>query len=242
MISNDFYYSPFVDQWYDTSRTSSPPALTSPQLFESLHNSRITFTDQEWKTLIKNPLDGELPRGNVMSCFAHVPDLIRRGRIALQSNSNTDALIEETRIQYDQVKAMVDDMKEGYDSTKAPSTPFSVRIHAHAQRMLGLGLSIILVFHSVLNGLGDSDLSRQLESELHIDLVLDLAVHAIPFRPLGSSYVLLCLTAAWAATEDEVVRAMIIETYQVYQTDFPFAKVNLVEELELTRQRLGLSG
>lgn len=215
--------------------------LRGPVLFESLYNSRIQFSHEEWTRLVKNPLDGELPKGNVVYCLAHVPELMRRGRIALSTNSSTQGLIYEARHQYNKVKASVDKLREAYETSKAPSSPQATRLHAHHQRMFGLGLAIILIFHSLLQALGDNSFDLCFDSQRCCEDVLDLAEHARPFRPLGSSYVLLCLTTAWVATTDEVVRELLLQTYEDYQEDFPHpSNKNLSRCLDSTRDRLHL--
>lgn len=212
--------------------------VRGPVLFESLYNSRINFTHEEWIRLVKNPLDKELPHGHMLHCLAHVPDLMRHGRRALETNSSTLGLISETRRQYSVVKETVSELREAYTMTKLPSSSQATRIHAHHQRMFGLGLAIVLIFHSLLQGLGDDSLDLFFDAERYCGDVLDLAVHAKPFRPMGSSYVLLCLTTAWVATYDEAIRAMIVDAYMDYQNDFPYPKVDLMECLGTTRDRL----
>ena len=215
--------------------------LRGPVLFESLYNSRINFSHEEWTRLVKDPLDRELPKGNMVYCLAHVPDLMRRGRIALITNSSTQGLIYEARHQYNMVKASVDKLREAYETSKAPSSPQATRLHAHHQRMFGLGLAIVLIFHSLLQGLGDNSLGLCFDSQRCCEDVLDLAEHARPFRPLGSSYVLLCLTTAWVATTDDVLRESIVALYEDYQDDFPHStNKKLSRCLDSTRDRLHL--
>ena len=216
--------------------------LRGPVLFESLYNSRISFTDEEWKLLVKNPLDGMLPRGDMMYSLAHVPDLMRRGRIALSTNSSTQGLIYETRRHYSTLKTTVRKLQKEYESTKLPTTKLAIRIHAHHQRMLGLGLAITLIFHSLLKGLCDAGADLNFDAEYYCDAVLDLSVHAVAFRPLGSSYIMLCLTTACVAAEDDAMKEMLIERFEEYQNDFPFPTscMEWRAELERTRRRLML--
>lgn len=223
--------------------------LRGPVSFEALINPKICFTTDEWAILAGRDFSDESDESQMMHCLAHAPDLIQKGRMALQEHVDVTGLITKTRHYYsilqgvsrsleDSVKAI---QKRPYDGTSRRATLLA-RAHAYYQRSYGLAISICIVFNCILRALETDDTELDVEAKSLCDSTLVLADEAAIYRPLGASYVGLCLVAAWCSTKDEKTKAKIEEVLLDYRSDFPgeYAET-LKSELEFASQRLSLA-
>ena len=218
------------------------------ELFEALFNDRIRFSRKEWSILVENELDGSTCEGRMMCCLARLPDLMQRGRIALRTKSNVQIIIAEGRHQYHILKAILSELHDRLNAVQEPSNDGgpqvasrSMRLHAHYQRTYGLALAICMFFNCILNALDPNDTVLEMESTHFCRDSLRLAYQASRYRPLGASFVMLCLVGAWCGSRDEATRATVESTLVDYGMDFPGAYTEkLMVELECTSQRLRL--
>lgn len=220
--------------------------LRGPVLFEALINTRISFTPKEWRGIVENELDGASSEGLILRCLAHAPDLMQRGTTALREQAGLQMLISETRHQYVILTATLSELHDRLNSVKEfRSSPHSAtsltRAHSHYQRSYGLCLAICIVFNCILKALDTNDTDLDVESMCFCEDVLGLAEEAAMYRPLGASYITLCLMAAWCGSRDDATRVTVERILIDYRMDFPGALIEGYKvELEHTSQRLSL--
>lgn len=91
-----------------------------------------------------------------------------------------------------------------------------------------VGYGILLALASTLNGIlrafDPDDMTLVEESVSFSNDIMTIAAHASQYRPLGASYIPLCLIAAWAAIVDPSKQAEVEKMLGEYQTDFVQAR------------------
>lgn len=108
------------------------------------------------------------------------------------------------------------------------------RCHMHAAYGLGLGLS--LMFNGVLRAYHPNDPSLLADVMVFINSSFLLAEHGLRFRPLGSSWMSICLIPAWSVAPDLAQRAIIDQYIVQYEVD-PF-ELGWVERAYWFQKRL----
>ena len=104
---------------------------------------------------------------------------------------------------------------------RTPSLPSTtMRLYTHYQAAYGLLLALAMIYNGMLRAFDPYDIPLIQESESFSNEIITLAEHVSPYRPLGASYIPLCLVAAWAATDDTSRRAHVEKILAEYQTDF----------------------
>jgi hypothetical protein len=197
--------------------------LTRSQLFEGLFNDRIDLTTEEWKALIENELEGPTPEAQLMRALARVPEIMRRGRNTFEGEYEHTELRDGIGSLYETSKVSLGELQKQWATTEEPDASshiLVVRLHAHYQRMYGLGLVIVIILNCVLSALDTEDDDLIVESTFYATEILGLAADANRYRPLGAGYITLCLMAAWAGTNDELLRMSIGIAMKDYQDDF----------------------
>lgn len=89
------------------------------------------------------------------------------------------------------------------------------------QTMHGILLGVSLLLNSILCALGESPSVLIAESTDMCQDVLELALSCCQYRPLGASYMPLCLMVACAVPDDSVVRPRLLMLLEDWQGDFP---------------------
>ncbi|RMZ89894.1 hypothetical protein DV736_g2881, partial [Chaetothyriales sp. CBS 134916] len=224
-------------------------SLRGPVLLEALWNDKIQFTQDEWLNLVESKADASTLVDRMMKCCAQMPDLLRRGRLALQQQRAEllTSLIQQARQQYEMLLFITNAYKQKYNTFKAnPAllTPpgLTVERMAHTyHRIYGLSLGLCLISSSIAQGLDVAKgLDLQAEALLLCGQVMLLAEEGTIYRPLGSDHMLICLLAGWSATIDCAVRARLLQLYRVYTSDLPESRgpQSMVRCLEWSSQRL----
>ena len=223
--------------------------LRGPVLFESLINPRIYFNSEESAILTPNGLDEAIPGAQMMRCLAYVPDLMYRGRIALREQEQEHILhvLIETRRHYAILQAVSRRLHSYISAIEQPPKGISQSASSHdkarasCQRSYGLSISICIIFNRILKALDMNNTELDVEAKHFCDSILVLANQATIYRPLGASYIVLCLIAAWCGSTDEITRVAVEETLKDYRSDFAgesTATVNM--GLKYICQRLSL--
>lgn len=205
------------------------------------------MTRREWKTLVENEFDGVSYEGQMMRCLARYPDLMRRGRYICKGKDGYPELLEELSANHRTLKGILADLQrrlveaEGYfiDSGNLQSTAAAEQIHSHYQRSYGLCLAVCIISSCVLNAVvddvEDTTPQRISESTYFSKEILALAEGASIYRPIGATYVRLCLVAAWVGTTDCSIRKMVETLMEEYQGDFPQHGQAMIPRGELER-------
>jgi hypothetical protein len=210
-------------------------------LFESLVNANIQFTSEEWNVLIENELDRAGSGAQLLRSLARLPDVIAKGKLAKMTGIGIGPMQHTTLREYRTVTAILNFFREHHESVQISTKAVSMKQHANAQRVYGLALVIGLIFNCVLQGLEVDDADVYVDAAEFCQEVLQLAEEANAYRPLGSSYIILTLIAAWSASNDVATKFAIEQVYSDYRHDFP----NSMEEtgwngLHWIRRRLRL--
>ncbi|KAK2760762.1 hypothetical protein FQN54_001998 [Arachnomyces sp. PD_36] len=199
-------------------------SLRGPVLFEGLFNDRIQLSAQEWKDLIESALDKSTSEGHMMRCLARLPVIMRRGRNTFEGDPVRIELRDELRIQYETTKLIVEELGQRW-GTLGPldDNPPSIalRLHSHYQRMYALGLLVGIIINCVLSAFDtDNCETLMIDSTYYAAEILALAPEATRYRPIGASYMALCLMGAWAGTDDGDLRTLIEIALNDYRSDF----------------------
>ncbi|KAF4763718.1 hypothetical protein HAV15_001717 [Penicillium sp. str.  len=222
-------------------------SLRGSMLFEGLYNDAIDLSSEEWDALVKNDFDQDQPEGQILRYLARAPVIMKRGKQAIRDGEDVTPLTMEVRPIYENCKLLLGELKArtvAFETSELSTMPqaFMARIlRAHYLRTHGIGLAITTVFNCILQALDPSDYACRIESR---SLVGDTLVHAQKsnvYRPVGAGYVIMCLSAAWAATSDPQLRFMVEVALIDYHGDFVNQNcVNIPRELERASENLWL--
>lgn len=175
-----------------------------------------------------------------MRCLSLVPGHLFRGRRMIYKEPG---LIPEARSNHQTLQALTFASRQSLAQiqasfkTKQPGS----KSHAHAfyLRIHALKIAVLIILNRVLFALdvsADWDLhqeARELSNE-----VLSLAQEAKRYAPLGSSYIAVCLCAAWIGCSDYDPRTLVERLLlDFYNNDNQTAM--LVDVLRVKSQELG---
>ena len=225
--------------------------LMLSQLFEGLFNHRIHLTPEEWSELVTNKLDGGTSEGRILLYLARGPDLMRRGRETLKTGEDSTGVQDEIWGVYQSCKMILSTMKLRLDEKEAaaaeeslPSTQETEMRQfqfSHYQRAYGIGLGITLIFNCMLGALGAHDAMTIFDGTYLVEETLVLAEKSMVYRPVGSGYLLFCLSAAWAAVADPGLRDRLMEYLRIMNDDFRIRDcASLPQELEVVAEHMRL--
>jgi hypothetical protein len=85
-------------------------------------------------------------------------------------------------------------------------------------------LTLATILNSILRAFDPCGISLAEDSASFVHEIITLAYRASQFRPLGASYIPLCLMTGWAATNDISKQADIEKLLTEYQTDLAGAR------------------
>ena len=98
-----------------------------------------------------------------------------------------------------------------------------LKIHILHQTCHGLVLTLALVVNAILLAADNSSAVLVAEALQMQCEVLELAADASQYRPMGASYMPLCLMVVWSGTSDAEIRNGAERLLQDWQADFPAA-------------------
>lgn len=178
------------------------------QVFEALWNDEINFTREDWADLVESGLDSSSIHGKPILFFGKLPDLMRRGKQALQVGDEQGLEILRCEAQLlrsdfapilDHFRCLVEDhgivMKLGHLDSHNLS-PF---LHWLITRSYAMALTLSITLNLITNALwrenkfDTTDLSNQ---------ILILSEKVVQYQPLGSMYMALFLGFAWVGASD----------------------------------------
>ena len=203
------------------------------------------MTPQQWQDLVCSPIDIDTSDGQMMKCFAQLPDLMRRGRQAMKSSTmsmfDRSRIAEEMHALRDSFTPILKDLRDRWqdadDSTMMQymqchtfmqSKALCGIIHAHYARSYGMALTCGIILNCMLVAIEGDISGLDEESSQLSDEILYLAGAVNQYRPLGTLYMVICLVAAWAVVADPTKKTKA-ETWLVsYQSDTqgPSAKLS----------------
>ncbi len=125
------------------------------------------------------------------------------------------------------------------------SGPPLTMMYSELQAILGLWLTLSICTNAILSIFYPSELVFIEDWPVLYEQIVQLSKDAMSFRPLGASYIPLCLLCAWGTTDDPSKRAEVDCLMACYQPDFPSLRWSsyrpwLVARLNKLRKRLAL--
>lgn len=177
----------------------------------------------------------------MMAALGNIPELRRRTKAFLFEGAPDATLWDEIYLHYNNVKAIVEDqrllLEKQKAATDAPPLPglLGLAPEAHVQRIYGVTLVVSMIFGILLSTLDPFNEEIQVDGTYWAREILLLAEQGKAYRPLGSSYITLCLIAAWTATADAGVRAEIETVLQDYMLDYSWGQTFMASGKELQR-------
>jgi hypothetical protein len=109
-----------------------------------------------------------------------------------------------------------------------------------------MSMATVVIFNRILSCFSSDDELKtlQLEAAEFANHTLTLAEDATLFRPLGSSYIPICLIMAWVSLDDShtLTKASIQTLLSDYQSDFPRSTTDAGILLEWIARQFDLAG
>jgi hypothetical protein len=162
-----------------------------------------------------------------MLCLARLPGLMERGRKVFRGECADPELLHDTRTNYQTFKAVLKELHarlaamQGFIANGASELAPVVQAHVHYQRSYAIGLAVGIILGCVLSAIDIEDTELTLELTSFSKEILALAEPATKYRPVGASYMVLCLLAAWVGTTDHSIRSLVERELAEFQRDFP---------------------
>lgn len=176
---------------------------------------------------------------------------MRRAKVLLRTGLDTTGVLDELWAMYLTCKLDVDHLKQARitkDLSVIQGLPPGPRktwierlLLVHNDRVYGLGIVISLLFNCMLQSLDVHSASLQADAYKYVEELLVLNDESECLRPVGSGYMILCLSVAWVATTDPLQRKTLKQWLYEYQHDFNFSQQSsLLDDLKLNSDHLRL--
>jgi hypothetical protein len=149
-----------------------------------------------------------------LKSLAHIPDLIRE---PIKYMNDISAAYQQMRLEIPLLKGSMK-LADALAS-ESPTVDFT-KIRLQYQVSFGLLLACALMYNGYLCAFGADDGHMVEEAKTMANDAIKLAHNASQYRPLGASFIPLCLIPAWAATDDIEIQQRVIEALKIYQDDF----------------------
>ncbi|KAL7935601.1 hypothetical protein V8C35DRAFT_297762 [Trichoderma chlorosporum] len=205
----------------DAFETSIRDTLYVPVIIEAIFNPKIRLSPWFQKirrralgpaaplsTTAKNMLSLELRN------LARIPDLIR------EPDKNKD----DIAMAYERMRVEIPLLKGGLELADAlvieTPTREATKTRIQYQVSLGLLMGCALIYNGYLRAFGMDDGNMAEEANMMANDAIKLAHDASPYRPLGASFIPLCLVPGWAATDSVEIQQRVVQAFEIYQDDF----------------------
>lgn len=175
---------------------------------------------------------------------------MRRARLVLRTYTDPTGVQDELWALYQACKLDLSQLKQSSinkDLSIAEALPQGSHrswlerlLTVHYDRIYGVGLVITLFFNCMLQTLGIHRDAVQADAYYFIEEILILVEISENLRPIGSAYLMIALTTAWAASRDIEQTERILAWLWDYQRDFNYKRGFLQQELLWTAEHLAL--
>ena len=208
------------------------------QLFEGLVNPKMVLPPEEWPLIMGNSSD--ICDMRTIVCLS---TLVHSRAKDCATDDNISDSLATTKAAYDATKQSLVELRHLVEAADpdvtrvSPTSRLSSFLpntgHAFHQRNLGIALFMLIVQNCVLQKYEeDIDDLQQEAYELSREVII-IAKKAQRYRPLGASYALLCLMAAYIGMTEVAARTEIMSLYMDYRRDFPGEKSMFEDEREM---------
>ncbi|KAH6603563.1 hypothetical protein Trco_008338 [Trichoderma cornu-damae] len=208
-------------QYPDQFEQEIRDTLYVPVVLEAIFNPRIRLSP--WFSQFKSRAFGPPApithnARNVMSLelrnLAHIPDLIRE---PVKHMDDISVSYQRMRVEIPLLKRALGHADAVASETRSDAT---TKFRIQHQVSFGLLLGCALIFNGYLRAFGADDGHMVREANTMADDAVRLAHDAVQYRPLGASFIPLCLIPGWAATDDVEIQQRVIRALEIYQYDF----------------------
>lgn len=175
---------------------------------------------------------------------------MRRAKLVLHTGTDPTGVQDELWALYQACKLNLSQLKQSSinkDLSIAEALPQGSQrswlerlLTVHYDRIYGIGLVITLFFNCMLQALGIHRDAVQADAYYFTEEILMLVEISEDLRPIGSAYLIIALTAAWAASTDIEQRGRVFAWLCDYQRDFNYKRGFLQQELLWTAEHLAL--
>lgn len=175
---------------------------------------------------------------------------MRRARLVLRTDTDPTGVQDELWALYQTCKLDLGQLKQSSinkDLSIAEALPQGSHrswlerlLTVHYDRIYGIGLVITLFFNCMLQSLGIHRDAVQADAYYFTEEILMLVEISEDLRPIGSAYLIIALTTAWAASSDIEQRGRVLAWLCDYQKDFNYKGGFLQQELLWTAEHLAL--
>lgn len=181
----------------------------------------------------------------MLCCLARVPDIAERRHRALTDGEEHQIadLRDEAAEIYSISATISQNLQHLYLDAASKATDTSATkdrsvfsppewiLYANFQRLYGLSLFTKCFLNCLFRSFSSDEVNVGLRTEAAqiSEEIITLAQDADVFRPLGSSYLILCLFIAWVSGPDNETRARLNELWKVCCSDIPSVKPSLFE-------------
>ncbi|KAL7946766.1 hypothetical protein V8C42DRAFT_318742 [Trichoderma barbatum] len=208
-------------QYPDPFEKSILDTLYVPVIIEAIFNPKIRLSP--WFSKLRRRAFG--PTAPLSSSAKNMLSLELRNLVHLPDLIRDPAMHKyDIAIAYDRMRVEIPLLKGGLElaDALASETPTSAtaKIRIQYQVSLGLLMGCALVFNGYLRAFGEDDGNMIEEANAMANDAIKLAHDASPYRPLGASFIPLCLIPGWAASDDVEIQQRVIEALEIYQDDF----------------------
>ncbi|EHK21405.1 uncharacterized protein TRIVIDRAFT_52617 [Trichoderma virens Gv29-8] len=146
--------------------------------------------------------------------LVHIPDLLRE---PAKYKDDIAAAYERMRVEIPLLKGALEMADALAFETPTPAT---AKIRIQYQVSLGLLMGCAMIYNGYLRAFGVDDGSMVEEADRMANDAIKLAHDASQYRPLGASFVPLCLVPGWAATDNIDIQHRVVQALEIYQNDF----------------------
>lgn len=215
---------PIVSLSSSPIQKSSTNVPNQSKIFEGLSNPQINFTDQEWEDLIEPPKAARgTPDQTMVYCFGRAPYLMSRLKAARNTPNTPPSTIRNLTVEGHALRNTARSTLEILHTRLLNIDQETVKhphiLHAHYTRMYTLGLAIVIILNCILDEFSDNFWELRDESAAFAQDIADMADEIEPYRPLGSAWIIMCLSIAWMGARDRRSRSRIEELYLDFLCD-----------------------
>lgn len=193
--------------------------IRGPIIFEAVFNPKIRLICEDWDDLILHEFHDPGVATNILRYIAEIPAFQERGRNMKVNASADDSLISELYDRLLVLRLTLDKARRGLQEFEKTEYEPGL-LHLTYQRMYGLAMMPTLLYNCMLRGL-NAAIELQSEAELMVHETIQLAQKSHVYRPLGASYICLCLVLAIAASTNCEDRLQAEDLLGDYCRDFP---------------------
>lgn len=205
------------------------------QILESIHNPRIQLNAWFWKILdqygppttstceeFTEP--GRVPRMGFQSMkFRNIAKIAEFVHFPAANLHEIEMLYRHMQCDQGGMRKVLDDFKMAADPTDFASPGPKAQSHKMVRDFstaYGILLTLMLILNGILQAFNPEDATLIAEAVILGEDTLSLGQELQKYRPLGASYIPLCLAIAWAAVNDPIQRAKMKIMMEDYQSDF----------------------